>query len=211
MWSLNRDATCSANYGDVTKVSDNCSGVEQHESSYAAVLGQNLGGLPRAVSELGPTPSAAAPASTPAASGAGTVDDPATSPYPIWNSEAAYVADERVVWHRNVYKAKWWTRGDVSDDPTAAAEVTPWTLIGPVLPGETPQPVVTAPAGTFPEWKIGTIYLKSDRVQLGGRVFEAKWSTPGRRPGSRPARSDSTPWLVLTNEEVAALLADLGK
>jgi chitinase len=65
------------------------------------VLGQNLGGLPRAVSEPGPTATAAAPESTPAASAAGTVDDPATSPYPIWNSESAYVADERVVWHRN--------------------------------------------------------------------------------------------------------------
>ncbi|MGM0928766.1 MAG: chitinase [Actinomycetota bacterium] len=212
MWSLNRDATCSANYGDVTKVSNSCSGVEQHESSFAAVLGQNLGGLPRAVNESGPAASAgAAPVSTPAASAAEIVDDPATSPYPIWNSEAAYVADERVVWHRNVYKAKWWTRGDVPDDPTASAEVTPWTLIGPVLPGETPQPVVTAPAGTFPEWKIGTIYLKSDRVQLEGRVFEAKWWTQGDSPEAAMQGADNTPWLVLTNEEVAELLSDLQK
>ncbi|MFT4469500.1 chitinase [Arthrobacter sulfonylureivorans] len=212
MWSLNRDTTCSTNYGDVTKVSDSCSGVEQQGISYAAVLGQNLGGLPRSVSEPGHDATAApAPTGPPTASDADIVDDPATSPYPIWTSEAAYVANERVVWHRNVYKAKWWTRGDVPDDPTASEDVTPWTLIGPVLPGETPQPVVTAPAGTFPEWKIGTVYLKTDRVQLEGRVFEAKWWTQGDSPEAALQGADGSPWLVLTNEEVAALLADLGK
>ena len=57
-------------------------------------------------------------------------------------------AGERVVWRRNVYVAKWWTSGEVPDDPTLADDATPWRLIGPVLPGETPAPEPTVPPGT---------------------------------------------------------------
>ena len=54
-----------------------------------------------------------------ASSAAGMVDDPATSPYPIWNAEGQYPANTKIVWHHNVYEAKWWTQGDVPDAPVS--------------------------------------------------------------------------------------------
>ena len=35
--------------------------------------------------------------------------------------------------------------------PVATADQTPWTLIGPVLPGDTPRRQTLA-AGTYPDW-----------------------------------------------------------
>ena len=43
---------------------------------------------------------------------------------------------------------KYWTQGDLPDNPVLQATETPWTLIGPVLPGETPVPVATLPPGS---------------------------------------------------------------
>ncbi len=56
----------------------------------------------------------------------------------------------KIVWHRNVYQAKWYTTGDQPDIPVATADLTPWTLIGPVLPGETPAPTPTLAGGHLP-------------------------------------------------------------
>ena len=197
MWSANRDQTCGSNYVDTTIVSDACSGVNQGKTTYASLLSAkfdgriSLGEHARTVSD----PTATAQAS----------DNPATSPYPIWSDTSSYLKGTKVVWHHNVYIAKWWTKADVPDNPVLNAWETPWTLVGPVLPGETPIPQPTLPAGTYPNW-VGTgQYDKGARVLFDGVPFEAKWWTQGESPEAASANPDSSPWTPLTQDEIDAI------
>ena len=196
MWSLNRDATCGPNYADTTLVSDACSGVDQGETSFASVLGKKMTGAPQAnVTET-----------TPEALPAQAEDDPATSPYAIWLDDATYLAGTKVVWHRNVYEAKWWTSGDLPDDPVLDLNSTPWKLIGPVLPGEKPVPVPTLPAGTYKDWSGKSVYEKGDRILFEGLAFEAKWWTQGDSPEASSTEPDASPWVALTVEQLNAVI-----
>ncbi|MGJ9374051.1 chitinase [Nesterenkonia sp. CF4.4] len=195
MWSLNRDATCGSNYPDTSRVSDACSGIDQGDARFSEVLSQGYTGhaAQAASATTEPDPAAAAPAE----------DDPETSPYPIWNEEASYLEGTKIVWHRNVYEAKWWTRGELPDNPVLEAWDTPWELIGPVLPGETPMPVFTVEKGTYPQWKGSTPYEKGDRVLSEGTPYEAKWWTEGDSPDASQGAPESSPWVPLAAEDVA--------
>ncbi|MDF9277962.1 glycosyl hydrolase family 18 protein [Arthrobacter sp. EH-1B-1] len=200
MWSLNRDATCSDNYGNAKIVSDSCSGIEQDGTLFADVLGAGFEGR---AATLNSAPTTDEP--TPEL----VVDDPETSPYPIWSEEATYVLDDRVVWRGKVYSAKYWTSGDLPDNPVLQAAETPWTLIGPVLPGEKPVPVVTAPAGTYPGWDAEKTYEKGDRILFDGHVFEAKWWNRSDSPEAALQTSDASPWRKFSNDEVQDVLEEL--
>ncbi|MGW8482363.1 chitinase [Microbacterium sp. NPDC055903] len=193
MWSLNRDATCGVNVVDLREVSDSCSGVDQGDRLFAAVLGKGFTGSPLSGAGIRTT-SEPVPVVT---------DDPATSPYQIWNEEHSYRTDTRVVWHGNVYEAKWWTEGDVPDNPVLQEYETPWRLIGPVLPGETPVPVPTVPAGTYPEWSGDETYQRGDRVLFDSLPYEARWWTNADSPQAAEVDPDSSPWLALDPEDVA--------
>ncbi len=197
MWSANRDQDCGPNYPNLQVVSDSCSGVAQSLGEFAGILGAVAGGAdPSAVvtdSTTSPSESVA-PTSV-----AGIADDPATSPYPIWNANQSYPKGTQIVWHRNVYQAKWYTTDDQPDIPVASADLTPWTLIGPVLPGETPAPTPTLPAGTYPEWNATDVYVAGSRVLLNGVGYQAKFWTQGTTPGAPPSKpGETTPWELVT-------------
>ena len=195
MWSANRDQDCGPNYPNVQVVSDSCSGVAQSPGEFAGILGAVAG----AVSPAAPVTSSAPSASVAPSSAAGIVDDPATSPYPIWNVNQSYPRGTQIVWHRNVYQAKWYTTGDQPDIPVASADLTPWTLIGPVLPGETPAPTPTLPAGTYPEWNIADVYVAGSRVLLDSVGYEAKFWNQGSAPGAPPSKpGETSPWELVT-------------
>jgi len=201
MWSANRDFDCGPNYPDLTRVSNNCSGVAQSPGEFASALSHDIAAMGlQDVAE----PSAgirSAPAAT------AIVDNPETSPYPIWNEEAAYVEADRIVWRGNVYEAKWWTQGDAPDAPVAASDATPWTLVGPVLPGDRPEEPVLAPDGLYPDWSAKRVYTKGDRVLYEGRVLEAKWWNTEESPEAALQSAVNTPWTLLTNAQVKALVA----
>lgn len=198
MWSANRDKTCGSNYVDTTVVSDACSGVSQGKTTFASLLSAHFDGRislgESAVTTAEPTSTAA------------VADDPAHSPYAVWATDDSYLKGTKVVWHHNVYVAKWWTKGDVPDNPVLNAWETPWTLVGPVLPGETPIPQPTLKAGTFPDWSGTTAYDKGTRVLFEGVPFEAKWWTQGDSPEAASSNPDSSPWTPLTQDEIDKLL-----
>jgi chitinase len=198
MWSLNRDVTCGANYVTLKVVSDSCSGIDQNGLRFADALGKGLTGeLAFAAGKVTTEEPVDARDLT---------DDPAKSPYQIWTPDGAYLQGTKIVWHHNVYEAKWWTRGDLPDDPVLNAWQTPWTLVGPVLPGETPIPQPTLPAGTYPEWKGTDQYDKGDRVLFEGVPFEAKWWTQGDSPAAASSDPDSSPWTPLTEKQIQETL-----
>ena len=195
MWSLNRDAPCAPPLPVVvTKVQTSCSGVPQKPGEFATTLASPPSGAPVVA------PPTAAVAAGPAATSTATpvvggVDDPATSPYPIWSPKVDYPADSTVVWHRNVYRAKFWSSDDEPGVPGSAGKPNPWAFVEP-LPeasaGATPSSSYVVAAGTYPAWSATATYQKGDRVQVGALAYEAKWWTKGDEPGT------SKPWQLVT-------------
>ncbi|WP_243062762.1 chitinase [Humibacter sp. RRB41] len=198
MWSANRDETCGPNYVDVKVVSDACSGVDQKGVSFASVLSSGFNGrLAAAASLVTRAQKQKASAQTP--------DNPKTSPYQIWSTTGAYLQGTKVVWHHNVYQAKWWTQGDVPDDPVLNSWETPWELIGPVLPGEKPIKQATLPAGFYPDWSGTTTYTAGERVLFEGVPYEAKWWNQAQSPATAASDADNSPWIPLTQSQIGAL------
>ncbi len=187
MWSANRDAPCTA-YPGVAVLSNTCSGVAQAPLEFSRVLDR----LATAASAGAPTVigSASAPASPP-------VDDPATSPYPIWSPAQAYETAYKVVWHHDVYEAKWFSQGQAPDQPVPSGAPSPWSLLGPVLPGEHQPALVRLNRGTFPAWSATTVYRGGARVLYHGLPYAAKWYTRGDVPDGSLANLQQSPWVPL--------------
>lgn len=201
MWSANRDIQCGENYVNLTVVSDSCSGVKQEKYNYSMLLGNNFegrldnsAGIKTISEELGEVQE----------------DIPEESPYPIWSESATYLEGTKVVWHRNVYQAKWWTQGDSPDNPVLQSWETPWQLIGPVLPGEKPIPQPTLPEGTFPQWYGEAIYEDGAIVLFNEIPYKAKWWTQGDSPAAAGSNPDVSPWKALTKEEIDQIIINLG-
>lgn len=201
MWSANRDLTCGSNYVDLKIVSDSCSGVNEGSQTFAAILSNGFDGD---ISLSASFKTVADPNTT----NAHAPDNPATSPYQIWSPSGAYLEGTKVVWHHNIYVAKWWTQGDVPDDPVLQSWETPWQLIGPVLPGEKPIPQPTLPAGTYPDWDGTTVYNTGQRVLFNGVPYQAKWWNQGASPAAASSDADNSPWVPLTQAQVNEIEAD---
>lgn len=203
MWSANRDVECGDNYADVRIVSDSCSGVKQSKYKFGEILTNQITGDPANNAKIVTVADGKV--------GEQIQDNPENSPYQIWQEYTTYLADEKVVWHGNVYQAKWWTKGDLPDNPVLQTWETPWQLIGPVLPGEKPVPRLTLPNGHYPQWNAETIYEAGDRVLLKGTPYEAKWWNQGESPEAAAYRSESSPWTVLSQKEVSEIIKQTKK
>lgn len=203
MWSANRDIPCGDNYIDVKVVSDSCSGVKTPKYGFAQALSSGFDG------DL--TQSAKLITTADPESNAFTADDPENSPYQVWEETGAYPKGIKVVWHGNVYEAKWWTKNDLPDNPVLQSWETPWQLVGPVLAGEKPVQQPTLPKGTYPVWSGTTVYNGGDRVLFDGVPFQAKWWNQGDSPAASAANSDSSPWLALTQSQIIDILKQLNK
>jgi chitinase len=197
MWSANRDQSCGVNYANPEVVSGQCSGVSQQAGGFGAIF-ESFAPVP--IDGPSSTLSATGSSSgrTAAVSEQTMVDNPATSPYPIWNADGAYPANTKIVWHHNVYEAKWWTQGNVPDAPVSNPADTPWTLIGPVLPGEHPAPLPTLSAGTYPKWDQTAVYVAGQRVLFNGVGYQAKWWNQDQPPAPDPLQPADTPWQLIT-------------
>lgn len=201
MWSANRDIACGENYVDVKVVSDSCSGVKAEKYQFAKTL---MAGFDGSISKNAAVVTVADPDST-----EHVVDDPNKSPYQIWKESATYLKSTKVVWHGNVYEAKWWTKGDMPDNPVLQSWETPWQLIGPVLPGEKPIPQPTLPAGTYPEWSGTVEYQGGQRVLFEGKPFQAKWWNQGESPAAAANSPESSPWLALTEQQILDIITEM--
>jgi len=193
MWSANRDITCGSNYIDLKVVSDSCSGVNEGNTTFAALLSNGFSGdlsLSAGVVTTADQEAAQAP------------DNPATSPYQVWSPTGTYLEGTKVVWHHNVYQAKWWTEGDVPDSPVLQEYQTPWQLIGPVLPGEKPIQQPTLPAGTYPNWSGTATYNTGAYVLFNGVPYQAKWWNQGQSPAAASSDPDDSPWVALTQAQI---------
>lgn len=201
MWSANRDIQCGANYTDVKIVSDSCSGVRQNNFAFSVALSNMFNGNLKDNSSIVTAEEEDANIQV--------ADDPAKSPYQIWQENGAYLEGTKVVWHHNVYQAKWWTQGDIPDNPVLQSWQTPWQLIGPVLPGEKPVPQPTLPKGTYPNWSGDAEYNGGDRILFNGIPYQAKWWTKGDSPAAASSNPDNSPWVPLTQAEVEKIISEI--
>jgi chitinase len=174
LWSLNRDTACSASFADVAVHSNTCSGVDQEPLAFVDTFADLSGGGPAVrVSDV-----VRDPARQP------VVDDPATSPYPIWRAEGQYPTGYKVVWHGYVYEARWYTFGTDPSLPATAGTESPWALLGEVTTTEAaPEPVPTVTDVTE-VWSPEGLYQRGDRVLLDGLPYEARWASRGEAPGT---------------------------
>ncbi len=182
LWSINRDAPCGATFASVAVHSATCSGVRQKALDFTNVYAALPGRAPDAPA----TDAIVVPTQQP------NVDDPRTSPYPIWRPTAQYPENYKVVWHGLVYQAKWYTQGS---DPSAllgGGTPNPWALLGPVETRDAaPKPVPLA-TGVRTVWAAKALYNKGDRVMFGGLPYEARWLTKGDTPSTEfPVGADS--------------------
>ncbi|MHB1571937.1 MAG: carbohydrate-binding protein, partial [Solirubrobacteraceae bacterium] len=187
-WSLNRDSACGSVFSQVGVLSDTCSGVAQTRLQFANIF-----------SHLPGTGVAAAAA----AQGAPQVltqapDNPATSPYPIWQPTVAYNAGFKVVWHRLIYQASWWSEGTAPDSGgVSGATSSPWQLIGPVPAGSrAPKPILLL-SGSHPKWSPTGVYRQGDVVSFDGLPFKARWYTQGDQPITSLPVNPQQPWTPL--------------
>ncbi|AGZ43923.1 chitinase [Actinoplanes friuliensis] len=187
MWSLNRDAPCRGTFANVVVHSNTCSGVPQEPLAFSAVFA----GLPGGAVGTSGRESVAIPDQAP------TVDDPATSPYPVWRLTAQYVSGYKIVWHGVVYEAKWANQGV---DPSAAGDgsnPTPWSVIGPVGPAEkAPKPTPTVTDVTE-AWNPNDMYVRGDRVMFEGLPYQSRWSNKGDAPSTEYPIGPDEPWQPL--------------
>jgi chitinase len=187
MWSLNRDSGCRGTFTNVVVHSNTCSGVPQGALAFSSVFA----GLPgSAVGDSG-REAVAVPDQAPVA------DDPKTSPYPVWRLSAQYVTGYKVVWHGVVYVAKW---ANSAVDPTSMGDgptPSPWAVIGPVTPTDTPLKPVPTVKGVTAEWNPVTVYARGNRVLFEGLPYQARWSTTGDSPATEFPVGPDDPWQAL--------------
>lgn len=180
MWSANRDYQCSVN-ADTSVVSNVCSGVQQTPQAFTWELGRLSARMPDRVSVPAMSIADRAPSR----------DDPDTSPYAIWTAGKAYVAGDKVVWHGEVYQAKWWSLANVPDASVDHVWNTPWRDLGPVLPMDARWAKTLR---SVRHWSPEQVYLTGDRVRFNGYIFAARWWTQGEAPALHPAPPAVSSW-----------------
>ncbi|MGY1752806.1 chitinase [Blastococcus sp. SYSU D01042] len=174
LWSLNRDTGCSASFADVAVHSNTCSGVEQESLAFVDVFSGLAGDGPAVRVDDVVRDAERQP----------VVDDPATSPYPVWRAEGQYPAGYKVVWHGDVYQARWYAAGVDPSVPATTGTPSPWALLGAVTTREAaPAPVPTV-VDVTEVWNPEVLYQRGARVLLDGLPYEARWASRGAAPGS---------------------------
>lgn len=187
MWSLNRDERCGVTFAVVGTLSNLCSGVTQRTLQFAETFSRLRGGV-SANAALVTKPDLLPEATT------ATVDDPARSPYPIWEPEQAYREGWKVVWHQAVWVAKWYTQGQTPDSENVSQAESPWRLVGPVLRTDRAPKIRKLRPGTYRRWYAAGVFRAGDRVLYEGLPYQAKWYTQGDVPGEAGPNGTVSPW-----------------
>lgn len=185
IWSLNRDRQCGVTFPLVGTHSNLCSGVRQEPLEFTRLLSRRTSAPATAA------PAIAGVAATP------RPDNPARSPYPIWQPVRMYQTHYKVVWHEAVYEARYFSQGQPPDQPLPGGGPGPWQLIGPVLPTDHAPVLPRLRPGTYPGWDPHRAYRQGDRVLVGGLPYVAKWYSTGTPPNSDAVDPSASPWKPL--------------
>lgn len=189
-WSLNRDVQCGVTFPVIGTLSNTCSGVEQRPRQFTKTFSVLRGSVQANAARV--TEPDLLPEATTL-----TRDDPARSPYPIWQPEQAYQEGYKVVWHQAVYVAKWFSQGQTPDAENVEPGQSPWRLVGPVLRTDRAPVIEKLPAGTHPKWTAEGVYTAGDKILYDGLPYQASWWTQGDVPGEPGRNGAVSPWRPL--------------
>ena len=114
---------------------------------------------------------------------------PSTEPDPVdpdpntnnWSSTQVYLGGNEVTYNGSLFKAKWWTLGDI---PGSSAV---WELVK--------NNESEIPDSSTNKWSTNKVYLGGDKVKYNGNYYKAKWWTLGEVPGK------SAVWELIKNNE----------
>lgn len=68
-----------------------------------------------------------------------------------------------------------------------------------------PVKLLTPPVGTYPTWYGEAIYSEGDRVLFNGLPYESKWWNKGESPAAAASYPDSSPWMLLAQEQIVVI------
>jgi chitinase len=186
-WSLNRDSECGSAYPVTGVVSNTCSGVLQTPLEFTKIFSR-LRGTKTARAQQSSAAAQALQQTT-------TTDNPSTSPYPIWQASAAYVAGYKVVWQGTIYQANWWSQGSAPGSAASTSTTSgPWLLIGPVPSGSTAFTPSMLASTNQPVWSPTRVYHEGQRVSFQGLPYQARWYTKGNQPLDELPSNPNSPW-----------------
>ena len=186
-WSLNRDSECGSSFPVVGVVSNTCSGVLQDTLEFTRIFSKLRGTKTARPVENTTAPSAVIKTTT---------DDPAKSPYPIWQPTSAYTEGYKVVWQHQIYEANWWSQG-TAPGSVGSSTTSPWLLIGPVPAGShAPKPILLASIRQ-PPWSPTQVYQQGQKVVFDGLPYEARFYTRGDQPIDALPGTPDSPWTPL--------------
>ena len=186
-WSLNRDSQCGGAFAQTGVASNTCSGVVQTPLEFTHIFS----GL-RGTKIANPTATTASAPTAPA-----KADNPATSPYPIWNATAPYVTGYKVVWQGQIYQASWYNQGTPPGSAGGDAPTGPWQALGPVPPGSHAPAIVPLTTGAYPRWSAAKVYHAGERIRFGGLPYEARYYSHGQQPVRALPADPSAAWIPL--------------
>jgi chitinase len=184
-WSLNRDSQCGGAFATTGELSNTCSGVIQKPLEFTHIF-SGLRGTRTAGDEAAASATPTHPSTV--------VDDPATSPYPIWRPTAAYGAGYKVVWQGQIYQAGWWNQGTAPGTSATDSPNGPWQPIGPVPAGSQAPTLIKLVPGNQPKWSATRVYHEGDRVSFQGLPYQARYYTQGEQPLAELPSDPSVPW-----------------
>ncbi|MGE0686913.1 MAG: chitinase [Dehalococcoidia bacterium] len=113
---------------------------------------------------------------------------------PKWNSETVYVAGNEVVYGNDVFKAKWWTQGNLPQQDPDRPYDHPWQYLGVLVAPQAVEQMQVQPKEGRQPWDVAGAYEAGTEVTHKGQAFRAKWWTQGDLPQSNPINPYEQPW-----------------
>ncbi|WP_298313669.1 carbohydrate-binding protein [uncultured Aquimarina sp.] len=113
-----------------------------------------------------------------------------------WNSAVAYTNGNEVVYQATLYRAKWWTQGDIPSSNNGNGK--PWELIEN-CDGDTDGDGGDTDGDNCSQsqWNSSTAYSGGNEVTYQNSIYKAKWWTQGDIPATNTG--SGRPWEFVRN------------
>ena len=190
MWSLNRDAPCRGTFANVVVHSNTCSGVDQEALAFSKVFA----GLPGKAPGSDDRDSVEIPNRT------STVDDPDTSPYPVWRMSR----DVRTRLQGRLARRR--LRGEMGNFGRRSVRGTRGRHADGMVGDRAGQPRGKGPPNRSRSLPASARYgsraaliSAPTRVLYEGLPYEAKWNTTDESPSTEFPIDADDPWKPLFN------------
>ncbi|MBP2833005.1 hypothetical protein J8281_12480 [Aquimarina sp. U1-2] len=116
---------------------------------------------------------------------------------PTWNAANVYTAGQETVYKNKLYRAKWWTRGDV---PSATNDPNPWEYVkncgngGSETDNQLPTVTITAPSNNTTMTAGQTVVITANASDNDGSITKVEFFQGTTKLGEDTASPYSFDW-----------------